>query len=157
VESACARAEGLGLLELDTVFAPRKTLHRVEATVAARGSLCEGCPVIGYEVHQGTSTRRDGAQPWLRLRREPSEEVVEDGAVSDDNRVCGAYVHGLFDDARFCRSLVDALRRRRGLSPLAEGAWQSQHEFLARRHDGLGKWLEDFCDLREVERWLGVG
>ena len=142
------------MLDLDTVFAPRKTLHRVEATVVARGSLCDGCPVIGYEVHQGTSSRRDGARPWLRLRRQPGGEIVEDGAVSADGRVCGAYVHGLFDDARFCRSLVDTLRRRRGLAPLAEMAWLSQREFLARRHEGLGKWLEEFCDLLPVRKTL---
>jgi adenosylcobyric acid synthase len=154
VEHACARAEGLGLLELDTVFAPRKTLYRVEATVVGRGGLCEGCPVIGYEVHQGTSTRRDGARAWLRLRRQPGGEVIEDGAVSAGGRVCGAYVHGLFDDARFCRAAVDALRRRRGLASLGEGAWLSQREFLAQRHEGLGRWLGEFCDLPTVARAL---
>src|SRR5262249_56063074 len=58
VEAACPRAEGLGLLEIDTWFAPGKTLHRVEAGVAA--ALGAGCPVVGYEVHQGTSVRRPG-------------------------------------------------------------------------------------------------
>jgi adenosylcobyric acid synthase len=153
VESGCARAEGLGLLDVDTSFARRKTLHRVEG-VAADG-LCAGCPVVGYEVHQGTSSRRDGTRPWLRLRRQGGG-VVEDGAVSADRRVCGSYVHGLFDDARFCRALVDALRRRRGLAPLTEGAWLSQREFLARRHAGLGQWLQEFCDLRKVEDALGL-
>jgi adenosylcobyric acid synthase len=157
VESSCTRASGLGLLDLDTVFAPCKTLHRVEASVVAGGSLCAGAPIIGYEVHQGTSRRRDGTRPWLRLRRQPRNDMVDDGAVSGDGRVCGAYVHGLFDDARFCRALVDALRRRRGLAPLAEGAWLSQREFLARRHERLGSWLEEFCDLRVLERALRLG
>jgi adenosylcobyric acid synthase len=153
VESACAHAEGLGLLEIDTAFAPRKTLHRVEAVVA-EGSLCAGSAVVGYEVHQGTSTRRDGTRPWLRLRRQPGDTTADDGAVSPDGRVCGAYVHGLFDDARFCRALVDALRRRRGLPPLAAADWLSQRDFLARRHERLGAWLEEFCDLRHLERVL---
>ncbi len=157
VESACAHAEGLGLLDIDTVFAPRKMLHRVEASVVAPGSLCHGCPLVGYEVHSGTSSRRDGTRPWLRLQRQPGDEITDDGAVSADGRVCGGYVHGLFDDARFCRALVDVLRRRRGLAPLADGDWLSQRAFLARRHERLGKWLEEFCDLRIVERALRLG
>jgi adenosylcobyric acid synthase len=155
VESATARAEGLGLLEIDTAFAPGKTLHRVEASAVAAGSLCEGCPAVGYEVHQGVSTRREGARPWLRLRRQPGGPAADDGAVSPDGRVCGTYVHGLFDDARLCRALVDALRRRRGLPPLTAGAWLSRRDFLARRHERLGGWLEEFCDLEEVRKRLG--
>ncbi len=154
VESATTRAEGLGLLEIDTVFAPGKMLHRIEATVIAAGSLCEGCPVIGYEIHQGVSTRREGARPWLRLRRQPSGTIAEDGAVSTDGRICGTYVHGLFDDARFCCALVDALRRRRGLRPLTEGAWVSQRDHLARRHERLAAWLQEYCDLAQLESAL---
>ena len=91
----------------------------------AAGSLCFGCPAVGYEVHQGTSQRRDGVAAWLRLRRQGGA-VIEDGAVSSRGRVCGTYVHGLFDDARFCRALVTTLRQRRGLRPLAEAEWLSQ-------------------------------
>lgn len=156
VEAACVHTEGLGLLDVDTTFAPRKTLHRVEASVVAPGSLCVGCPVVGYEVHQGTSRRRDGTRPWLRLRRQPGGEEADDGAVGADGRVCGTYVHGLFDDERFCRALVDALRQRRGLPPLAVGAWLSQREFLARRHERLGVWLEEYCDLQIVKKVLLV-
>jgi adenosylcobyric acid synthase len=156
VESACPRAEGLGLLEIDTAFAPGKALHRVEGVVA-EGALGAGCPVVGYEVHQGTSTRCEGARPWLRLRRQPGDTSADDGAVSSDGRVCGSYVHGLFDDARFCRAVVEALRRRRGLPPLEAADWLSQREFLARRHERLGAWLAGLCDLRPVERALFSG
>jgi adenosylcobyric acid synthase len=150
VEAAGPIVEGLGLLDVDTEFQPRKTLCRVEAEVIAAGSLGHGCPAVGYEVHQGVSRRRPGARPWLRLRCQPGGALVEDGAVSSNGRVCGTYVHGLFDDARFCRALVDALRRRRHLSPLAEQDWLSQREFAARRYARLGSWLAEHCDLRPV-------
>jgi adenosylcobyric acid synthase len=150
VEAVGPAVEGLGLLEVDTEFQPRKTLSRVEAEVIAPGSLGHGCPAVGYEVHQGTSRRRPGVPPWLRLRRGVDGLPVEDGAVSGDGRVCGTYVHGLFDDARFCRALVEALRRRRGLPPLAEQDWLSRREFAARRYAVLAGWLEKHCDLRPV-------
>ncbi|MBY0527598.1 MAG: cobyric acid synthase [Gemmataceae bacterium] len=156
IEAACAHVDALGLLDIDTQFQHGKTLCRVEADVIAPGSLCHGCPVVGYEVHQGVSLRRAGAVPWLRLRRQPGGEVVEDGAVSCGGRVCGSYVHGLFDDARFCRSLIDALRKRRGLTALVEHEWLSQREFWAQRYDRLAGWLTRHCDLRPVGAALGL-
>jgi adenosylcobyric acid synthase len=156
VESPAGCVEGLGLLDIDTCFAPRKTLCRVTAEVSAPGRLCHGAPVVGYEVHQGDSTRRPGTAAWLRLRREPGGAVVEDGAVDGGGRVYGTYVHGLFDDARFCRSLVAALRERRGLAPLAEADWLSQRQFRLRRCARLADWLAEHCDLGPVAAALGL-
>jgi adenosylcobyric acid synthase len=154
VESAAGRVEGLGLLDVETRFEPRKTLCRVTAEVVAPGSLCHGAPVVGYEVHQGHSRRLPGAAAWLRLRRQTGD-VVDDGAT-DGSRVHGTYVHGLFDDARFGRELVAALRRRRGLAPLAQGDFVSQRAFWAGRHARLADWLERHCDLRPVAAALGL-
>jgi adenosylcobyric acid synthase len=150
IESSCPRADGLGLLDLDTSFDARKVLGRVQGEVAAAGALGYGCPVVGYEIHQGTSVRRDGCRPWLRVSRQPSGVVLEDGAVSRDGRVLGTYVHGLFDDARFCRELVVSLRRRRGLSPLREEAWKAERSLAAGRNGWLGRWVVDHCDLGPV-------
>jgi len=155
VEARAARVEGLGLLDIDTRFEPSKTLARVEAEVGPH-LLGHGCSILGYEVHQGVSSRRDGIASWLRLRRQPGEALVEDGAVSRDGRVYGTYVHGLFDDARFCRALVDTLRRRRGLPPLAPGDWLSQRQFWAGRYDRLAGWLKAHCDLAPVAAALGL-
>jgi adenosylcobyric acid synthase len=156
-EARAARAEGLALLDIDTHFEERKTLTRIEAEAMAPHLLGHGCSIVGYEVHQGVSSRREGVSPWFRLRRQPGGAVVEDGAVSRDGRVFGTYIHGLFDDARFCRVLVDTLRRRRGLPPLAPRDWLSQREFWARRYDGLAGWLETHCKLAPVAAALGLG
>jgi adenosylcobyric acid synthase len=156
VESSPCRAEGLGLLEIDTRFGPTKTLYRVEGEVIAGGAWGLGCSVIGYEVHQGVSRRRNGTPAWLRLRRQPGGDLVEDGAVSLDGRIAGTYVHGLFDDARFCRALVNVLRRRRGLAPLGTRDILSQCEFWSRRYRRLAGWLKEHCDLQPVADALGL-
>jgi adenosylcobyric acid synthase len=154
VEADAAFAEGLGLLDLETHFQAGKLLARVEAEAIHPGGLCHGCPAIGYEVHQGQSRRLNGAPAWLRLRRQPSGEGAEDGAVGANGRVCGSYVHGLFDDARFCRALIAELRRKRGLAPLADGQWLSQREFWAGCYRRLAGWLTEHCDLAPVARAL---
>lgn len=149
-----ASAVGLGLLDLDTRFQARKTLCRVTGTVSA--GLGAGCPVVGYEVHQGVSRRRDGVRPWLQLQRQPGGETFQDGALDGSGRVSGSYVHGLFDDARFCRSLVESLRQRKSLPPLGDAEWLSQGEFWARRYQRLGGWLAEYCDLRAVADAIGL-
>lgn len=155
-ESNRPYVEALGLLDVDTCFEAQKRLFRVEAKVTAPGSLGQGCPIVGYEVHQGTTQRRSGVTPWLRLRRQPGNEVVEDGAVRADARVCGTYIHGLFDDVRFCRSLVETLRRRRGLAKLSEADWASRRLTWSRRYDRLTDWLMANCDMGTVAAALGL-
>jgi adenosylcobyric acid synthase len=157
IEAPGARRQGLDLLGIDTRFEPCKTLYRVEAEVSAPHTLCSGSPVVGYEVHQGVSRRRPGVSPWLRLRRQPGGTVVEDGAVSTDGRIAGTYVHGLFDDARFCHALIATLRRRRGLPPLTDNDWLSQREFWSRRYNDLAGWLQRHCDLQPIAKWVVGG
>jgi adenosylcobyric acid synthase len=155
VESTVGQVEGLELLDVDTVFERHKTLTRVEAAVAAPHLLGHGCPAVGYEVHQGVTQRRAGVAPWLLLRRQPGGPA-DDGAARSDGRVYGTYVHGLFDDARFCRAVVSALRRRRGLGELPECAWQERR--LSRSSHGrwLAGWLAEHCDLRPLAVALGL-
>ncbi len=85
------RATGLGLLDIDTVLGERKELGLVSGTDSASGA-----PVSGYEMHLGVTTGAELARPMLKLGDRP------DGAVSDDGRVAGCYLHGLFasDDFR---------------------------------------------------------
>ncbi|MFN4258213.1 MAG: cobyric acid synthase [Gemmataceae bacterium] len=156
VESTLPELPGLGLLDIDTRFEPGKTLHRVEGEVLPADTSMSGCRVVGYEIHQGVSRRRAGVRPWLRLRRQPGGEVIEDGVLSPNGRIRGTYLHGLFDDARFCRALIAELRRRRGLPPLGEEEWLSQRDFWARRYAHLPDWLEAHCDLRPIKAALGL-
>ena len=156
VEAEETRATALGLLDVHTLFKADKALYRVEAEVIGATSLGHGCPIVGYEVHQGSSHRHEGVRPWLRLWRQPGGEIVEDGATSADRRVYGTYVHGLFDNARFCRGLVATLRQRRGLAPLTEENWCSQRAFWQLRYEHLGDWLAARCDMRPVAAALGL-
>lgn len=155
VEAARPQATALGLLEVDTCFAPAKTLNRVEAWPLEPHRLGGGCRLIGYEIHHGQTQRRGGTAAWLRLRRATGEEVL-DGAVRADGRVYGTYVHGLFDDARFCRAVVEELRRRRGLPALPASAWQTLPVSARQQAQRLLQWLTCHCNLQPLAERLGV-
>ncbi len=86
MEGPAGAAEGLGLLDVETVLTGEKTLRRVEGV-----SLMTGAPFQGYEMHVGQTSGPDLARPLLRF----ADGQLE-GATSANGRVAGAYVHGLF-------------------------------------------------------------
>ena len=78
-------AAGLGLLAIDTILAPDKTVREV-----AVGDTASGAEGRAYEIHLGRSEGPDESRaPFLR-------EGHAEGAASADGRVIGSYLHGLF-------------------------------------------------------------
>ena len=77
-------AEGLGLLDVETVLSDEKRLEPV-------GGDTGGIPFSGYEMHMGVTAGPDCARPFARL-----SDGAPEGAVSVDGRVIGTYIHGLF-------------------------------------------------------------
>lgn len=107
LESAGARASGLGLLPVRTVLAEEKILRR------SRGrELSTGCAVHGYEIHHGLTCLDDAPPVYV------TESGERQGAQNRDGKVWGTYLHGIFDGDAFRRAFLDRLRRRAGLTPL---------------------------------------
>ncbi len=85
IEGRVTEARGLGLLDVETVMEPEKTVRNVTARSARFGVALEG-----YEIHLGRTTGPDTKRPLAVI------EGVDDGAVSADGKVSGTYLHGLF-------------------------------------------------------------
>ncbi|MCL4463430.1 MAG: cobyric acid synthase [Firmicutes bacterium] len=104
VDGAGGVASGLGLLPLETDFLPEKTITRVSGETVEHGEALEG-----YEIHFGQSRRLGGA-PFARLTGGDGN-YYEDGACSEDGRVMGTYLHGLFDAADFRCGYLNRIRK----------------------------------------------
>ena len=87
IEGDAGSVAGLGLLPVETVLAPTKRVRSVEGTHVARGAV-----FAGYEIHAGVTTVDPDTMPLLRFA-----DGSMDGAVAQDGRIAGCYVHGLFD------------------------------------------------------------
>lgn len=98
IEGATREAEGLGLLDIETVMGPEKTVR----TATAYSSRYDE-PLTGYEIHLGRTTGPDCARPAITI------DGVEDGATSADGKVFGCYLHGLFEAAGFRRKFLGSL------------------------------------------------
>ncbi|MEM6640915.1 MAG: cobyric acid synthase [Pseudomonadota bacterium] len=85
VDGAVGQADGLGLLDVDTVMGADKTVRPVSGTCVQ-----SGLPVSGYEIHAGETRGADCSRPVFDLGGRT------DGAMSADGRIAGTYVHGMF-------------------------------------------------------------
>ena len=90
IEGPAGEVTGLGLLDVDTILAPEKTVRRVFGV-----SIEDDAPLDGYEIHLGVTKGPDQARPILRF-----DDGRLDGAISANGRVRGVYVHGLFAQDR---------------------------------------------------------
>jgi adenosylcobyric acid synthase len=145
--------EGLGLLDAVTQFAAEKR------TVLARGKLTGaalapvGTHVRGYEIHMGRTTLGPAASPLMSVAAADGE-LYDDGAASVTLRVCGTYLHGLFDAPQFRRTWLDGLRERKGLQPLERAAGETAS--VPDPLDRLADMLEEHLDLSAIEQLLGL-
>jgi adenosylcobyric acid synthase len=88
IEGEAGSAQGLRLLDVETILTGEKRLEKAE------GKTWDGAPFTGYEMHMGATEGPDRRHPFAKLGGEL------EGAMSPDGRVTGTYIHGLFADDR---------------------------------------------------------
>ncbi|MCF6290699.1 MAG: cobyric acid synthase [Desulfobacterales bacterium] len=106
LESDGRSLPGLGLLDLETVLDPDKTLVQRSFVHCDSGEQ-----LTGYEIHHGRSV--SSCRAFLE-----DGSGQRQGAVSADGLVWGSYLHGIFDQDRFRRWFIDRLRVRNGYAAM---------------------------------------
>jgi adenosylcobyric acid synthase len=106
MEGPPGEIEGLKLLDVATVLTGEKTLTQVQGACLANGASFRG-----YEMHVGETRGPDCVRPLMRFA-----DGQLDGAVSENGRIAGAYVHGLFADDRQRAAWLAALGTTAGIS-----------------------------------------
>ena len=137
LEGPPAIVAGLGLLDVESVLAPAKTLREIDA-IDARS----GCRIRGYEIHLGVTT--GSAPAFLDLDGVPA------GAVSTDGRAMGCYIHGLFGNAEFSKAWFARL-------DAAIAMPEDAHAAIERTLDALASHLETCLDLDRLLEFARCG
>jgi adenosylcobyric acid synthase len=99
VESGGAEP-GLGLLPVRTMLGRDKVTRRVRARWRPDGPGFEA-----YEIHVGETVAEGRARPLLEVDGRP------EGCASDDGRVWGTHLHGLFESGPARRHVLDWAQR----------------------------------------------
>ncbi len=139
IESSKSSVTGLGLLDIETTLMSDKTL--VRKTGVHRPS---GLQVFGYEIHHGKSHSTDTS-----LLLFDDQSVC--GTASDDGRIWGSYLHGIFDSDQFRRWFIDRIRSRKGYQPV--GTVIAPYD-LEPAFDRLADVVREYLDMDKIYRLL---
>ena len=137
IESSNASINGLGLLDIETTLCNNKQLRNV------RGRLnLDGNPTVsGYEIHMGISKRSALSKPLIDLTD------TTDGVISDDRKIVGTYLHGIFDEKEAC----DALLHWAGLKQSSSLDYKHERE---KQIDRIADLLEKQLESGFIEKLL---
>jgi adenosylcobyric acid synthase len=158
IESSITELDGLGLMNLTTVFEGTKETHRITGKViSATGLLAgaSGVPVTGYEIHMGR-TVGEGVSAAFRIEDRADAPVSSggdsEGAIDASGSVMGTYIHGLFHNGELRNAMLKELARRKGVSLPDTGDVLD----MDREYDKLADWVRASMDMDLIYRSSGL-
>jgi adenosylcobyric acid synthase len=152
IESDTPETIGLGLLEIETTFQSEKITDRIRAV-----HLPSNLPISGYEIHSGRIRGVAESRALFKLTHRDIRSVSEfEGTRSDDGRVIGTSIHGVFDTAGFRRDFLDEIRTSKGLGPIDSAERSDADANRRMAFDRIADVLEDCVDLSRIAALAGV-
>ncbi|MEG6585512.1 cobyric acid synthase [Dendrosporobacter sp. 1207_IL3150] len=157
-ESNLDRVDGLGLLDIRTTFAASKITHQV--TVSSRGNGFLGVDynndnMTGYEIHMGRTEFLTPVRHAFNITSRSDQPVQHcDGVVRQDGLVMGTYIHGIFDNDAYRRSILDAIRVRKGLKPI--NSVLNTYNRKQASYDRLAEVVRNSLNMELVYKVMGV-
>lgn len=149
VESKENSVAGLGLLDVETIFAQNKTTTQVRARIVANRGLFEGLngmEVTGYEIHMGQTRSQNYPAAFQVMETPQGKASYSDGAAGDGGLIFGTYIHGLFHNTNLTYALLNRLRQLRGLPPSSSAATNDRD----RQYDELAEVVRQNLNMYEV-------
>lgn len=148
---------GFGFLDVTTELEAPKICRQVQATSLLHG-IEHHVPVHGYEIHMGRTSRGavnacfqiDASEAW------EGTAMGDEGAASENGRVWGSSIHGLFDQAGFRRGWLNRARGRKGLSPISPCESELVSTQLRAELDRWADHLQQHLRMESVYSALGV-
>lgn len=170
-----AAVRGMGLFPTRTVFATEKTRAQVEGAFTEVEGIFQdlsGRAFTGYEIHMGHTwiDREMGAADTARFFHgqleicRPLSYLLEPRSASKQmhqegwsrGNVYGSYVHGIFDEEGVAETVVNALRRKKGL-PASETGTLDYQAYKESQYDRLAAGLRESLDMATIYRILEEG
>lgn len=157
-ESQNDEAAGLGLLGMETVFASEKLTSQVVAQcqdLHFMGQSISAENLQGYEIHMGHTafTREADNHPFTVCQRRGKACASQEGTANAAGNVFGTYIHGVFDNDVFRRSVLNALRHSKGLEALANTRNVMAEKQQAYEH--LADVVENALDMEKLYQIMG--
>ena len=147
VEGADKSIKALNLLPIKTVLSPEKKLTQVKGIISNFPFSDTSTPFEGYEIHAGETVLTD-IDKHIQIMR--GEDISEEyGYFTEDKKVTGTYIHGLFDSEQLRSSLLNYLAKHKRVdSELNFSNTKSIHKDKV--YDDLAEMIEKYIDLEKI-------
>ena len=157
-ESQNDEVAGLGLLGMETVFASEKLTSQVVAQcqdLHFMGQSISADNLQGYEIHMGHTAfiREADKHPFTVCQRRGKTCASQEGTANAAGNVFGTYIHGVFDNDVFRRSVLNAIRHSKGLEALANTRNVMAEKQQAYEH--LADVVENALDMEKLYQIMG--
>lgn len=158
-ESGLLHMEGMGLLDIKTVFGQKKVTTQVEGAVCDESGLLQGLKdteIRGYEIHMGTSEYGEDCIPYLTISKVLEEEGSWTGGVRNAaGNVFGTYIHGIFDNTAFTSGFLNNVRKSKGMEE-AQGEEMDFKAFKELQYNQLAELIRQNLDMKVIYDMIGV-
>ncbi len=146
LESGQKKGIGLGLLPITTTLKPEKMLLQTAGV-----EIKTGIKVRGYQIHHGKTVFTGKCRPFFKTKIAGGGY---DGASLKNGKVCGTYLHGVFDSEPFRRNLLNKIRLQKRLKnlPISKKAFNFDAEI-----DKLAGIVRKNLDIKLVYKILNNG
>ena len=142
LEGKPGTVHGLSLLPVETILKAPKTTTLTQFS-------WEGISGAGYEIHMGQTKRFAGNPLFQILERNHISVNTKDGCMTDNARVLGTYIHGLFDTPDITKHWLNHI----GLSNIE---LTEIHGLAVRNkeYDLLAEHFEKYVDTEKIFKYL---
>jgi adenosylcobyric acid synthase len=130
--------EGLGLLPVETALKAPKTTTRTEF-------MWQGVAGSGYEIHMGQTRRKNGESLFQIISRNLVPTGSEDGCITEDARIIGTYIHGIFDNPEIAALWLASIDLAHIKTADVEGLDARDKEY-----DLLAQYFETHIDIQSI-------
>ena len=159
-ETDLERIDGLNLLPTATNFAAAK--FTAQAVGSCRnfsflGEQITASNLPGYEIHAGITTLpNDGENAPFAISYADGKTRPEGAQAGENGQIFGTYLHGIFDDDKFRRDFLNALRKTKNLPPwpVTENVAAQKEQSYNRLADILRRSL-DIDGIKKIMRGQG--
>ena len=103
----------------------------------------EGGKIKGYEIHQGVTLGEE--------RKVTADERVV--AVVKGENIFGTYLHGIFDNEKVTRHILNKVREKKGMELQAQGI--SFDEYREQELDKLEEIFRENIEMEKIYKILG--
>lgn len=146
IEGDIEELNGLGLLDLETIMENEKTLVQYKGKLSVNNGILKtlnNFEIKGYEIHQGITQGNE-------------KNLTTDNRTIFVNRdnIIATYLHGIFDNKDFTDTLLNEIRRRKGLEEVNNNI--SYEEYKLREFDKLEKLVRENVDIDEIYKIIGL-